>query len=549
MKWGLCLGLTILLTTAAYAVASEAERVRPAAVAGSWYPGEPGELADYLDGLLDAKSRQPEDQAQPVRALISPHAGYVYSGAAAADGFRLVKGQTYRRVIVLGPAHRGWFRGMSIADVTHYETPLGRIPLDLEAVAGLRASDLVSVQADAHTQEHSIEMQLPLLQRALPSGWTLVPVLVGDMGDSDYAQAANLLKPLMDKETLVVVSSDFAHYGPRFGYFPFPHDEHTAAQLEELDRGALARILEKDAEGFLAYQQETGTTICGFRPIAILLRMLPDEVTGALRTYATSGELTGDYRDSVSYMSIVFRDAPRTSDAQAATEESPPSALLPEQVSERDLEHLHTLAATAVEAAVRREDSEPLERLQELLDGTPSHLKSPSGAFVTLRRNDRLRGCIGYYLPLVALDRAVVTNAVSAALRDPRFPPLQEQELQDLEIEVSVLTPPRSIESPEAFRVGEQGIILEKDGHSAVYLPEVAQDMGWSRENTLTSLAEKAGLEGDAWKNGAQLKVFDSRKYAASFEDGKANTSFEGLGKMRRDIRSIGIKSPIATGP
>ncbi len=497
---------SLVLVNAAWA--GDTQKVRPSAVAGSWYPGDAKRLATYLDGLL--KGDAPTDEGQgPIQALISPHAGYMYSGAAAADGFRRLRGRSFDRVLVLGPAHRGWYRGLSIADVSHYETPLGLIPLDLAAVEQLRKSGLVSADPGAHQREHSIEMQLPLLQRVLPAGWKLLPVLVGNMQPGDYEAAADLLRPLVDDSTLVVVSSDFAHYGPRFGYQPFPHDGKTAANIESLDRGALEFILAKDPKGLLDYQESTGITICGYRPIAVLLHLLADDAAGNLQTYATSGGLTGDYRNSVSYLSIVFRGKGE----QAAVSKRPAS----DGLSAENMRLLHDLASAAVEAAAKPRDQAPMQRLQRILGQVPPELEVPSGAFVTLKKESRLRGCIGYIQPRKPLFEAVAENGINAARNDRRFQPLQADELDGLEVEVSVLTPPRPVDSYQDFQVGEEGIILEKDGRSAVFLPEVATEQGWDRDQTLTQLAHKAGLSGDAWKMGASFKTFRSQKFSAPY--------------------------------
>ncbi len=489
--------------------AADTDQVRPPAVAGTWYPGDAKELETYLDGLLAGEAK---DLQGPVRALISPHAGYRYSGAAAADGYRQVRGGTYSRVLVLGPAHRGRFHGLSIAAVDHYETPLGRMSLDLEAVNALRKSTLVSADPRAHRHEHGIEMQLPLLQRALQPGWRLVPVLVGDMHDGDYARAADLLRPLLGSDTLVVASSDFTHYGPRYDYAPFPHDADTPARIKALDRGALERILARDAVGLLDYQAETGITICGYRPIVLLLHLLGEDTQGHLLTQTSSGELTGDYRNSVSYLGILFTGRARSDGVVIPRETG---------LSREHLEQLHRIASAAVEVGARPRESGPMERLNRLLEGVPPELKTPSGAFVTLKKRGQLRGCIGYIQPRKPLYQAVARNGINAALHDRRFSPLSPGELNGLEVEVSVLTPPETVDSYLDFDLGEEGVILEKSGHSAVFLPEVAVEQGWDREQTLTHLSQKAGLPPDAWRQGASFKTFRSIKFSAPWRDGE----------------------------
>ncbi len=478
--------------------------VKPAGIAGSWYPADAAQLGELIDQLVD--KAEPIEPAGALRALISPHAAYHYSGPTAAAGYRLLRGATPRRVLVLAPAHRGGFRGLSIAPVTAYETPLGRIELDLEAVQALRQSPLVGAHAPAHQGEHSIEIQLPFLQRVLAPGWRLVPILVGQVGPDEQAAAAQLLQPLADEETLVLVSSDFTHYGARFGYQPFPPDARAAQRLRDLDMGALGPIARGQAEDFRAYRRKTGITVCGGDPILILLEMLPSGRTGTLLAYDTSGALTGSYTNSVSYLSIGFF-------APAAQAESAGS----ERLDVEQLQYLHRLARYALWEAVEPGNG-ALEQLRDLVAAVPEGLRQPAGVFVTVRNRGRLRGCQGYVEPEVPLFEAVIQNSVSASRYDHRFYPVAPDELPDLELEVSVLSDPVPLASHQAYRPGRDGIVLEKDGKRAVFLPEVPIVAGWNREQTLDALAEKAGLPADAWKQeGARLLVFRTHKYQAPF--------------------------------
>ena len=491
-----------------------AHRVRESALAGGWYPADPDRLQAQVDGFLSAaKATAPKG---PIRALIAPHAGYTYSGPTAGQGFSLVQGRSYKRVLVLAPSHHSPSRGLSIAPVDAYRTPLGDVPLDLAAVAALRLSPLVVEEPDAHVREHSIEIELPLLQRALTSGWHLVPILVGRLEGADYQTAADLLRPLADADTLVVVSSDFTHYGQRFAYQPFPLDGETPARLQALDDGAIDRILAKDSAGFMSYQRETGITVCGYRPIAILLRMLGPGAEVQRVAYTTSGALGGDYANSVSYAALVVTDPqPLAAEAFRPTPRAPVPAA--DGMTQDDLRLLHRLAILAVEDAVLGPSPSRTETVRRTLDGLPAGLKSPAGAFVTLKRHGDLRGCIGTIEPREPLYQAVLDNGDNAARHDPRFRPVQASELKDLEVEVSVLTPPRPVAGWEEFRVGEQGIILSKGGRRAVFLPEVAVEQGWTREETLSHLARKAGLPADAWREGASLAVFTSTKFGAAY--------------------------------
>jgi AmmeMemoRadiSam system protein B/AmmeMemoRadiSam system protein A len=479
--------------------------VRQPAVAGSWYAGDRADLAAEVDGFLAAADPPEPEGAGRVRALIAPHAGYRYSGATAAYAYEVVKGQEPSRVIVLGPAHGGAVRGLSITRRTHYETPLGEIPIDLAAVETLRRDGLVGAEENAHAREHSIEIQLPFLQRALAPGWKLVPVLVGRLDMDGYARAAELVREVTHGDTLVVVSGDFTHYGPNYGYVPFPADDEVAGRLRALDLGAYELIASRDRAGLAAYRESTGITACGLGPAMVLMGMLPAQATATLLRYETSGDMQGSYRNSVSYLAIAFTSPQALGSASAADATA--------TLSSADMELLHLIARRALLRAVA-DDPDVIE-VEQLVGGRklPLELVRPSGAFVTLERDGRLRGCVGHIDPVSPLYRAVIENARNAALHDSRFSPVERDELEGLDVEVSVLSPLRPIASPEAFRVGEHGIVMRKHGRRAVYLPEVALEQGWDRELTLASLSRKAGLPPDAWRSDTQLYVFTTQAH------------------------------------
>jgi hypothetical protein len=505
-----------------------AERIRPSALAGTWYPADPQELAGYVDRLLNAVESDTTEMR--VRALVAPHAGYRYSGATAAKVIARVRDHEYKRVMALAPTHRSGFRGLSIAEVDAYETPLGAVPLDGPAIAELRKSNLVSSDPIAHVREHAIEIELPLLQRALRPGWRLVPVLVGQMEEGDYKAAADLLRPLADETTLIVVSSDFTHFGPRFGYVPFALNAETPAKIRALDDGAIDRILAGDAAGFLDYQASTGITICGYRPLAVLLNLLPDNARIQRIAYATSGELTGDWGNSVSYVGLlVTSPAPFSNNGVEEADNA-------RGIDTADLARLHRLAVLGVEEAVLGRSDARSADIREIVDGLPERLKANSGAFVTLKRGGQLRGCIGYIQPRKPLFQAVLENGFNAARNDWRFMPVRPDELGDIEVEVSVLSVPESIDSLDQFLVGEQGVILDKDGHQAVFLPEVATEQGWTKDDTLSHLAQKAGLPPDGWREGASFQVFTSAKYTAPYPaPSRASDPLAGSGSVPQD--------------
>jgi AmmeMemoRadiSam system protein B len=293
--------LCLVLGTAYVGGALGAEMIRKSPIAGAWYPGEKKQLEKQIEDYF-TKAKTPALRGR-ICALISPHAGIQWSGQAAAYGYKLLKGKKTKRVIVLGPSHYSGFRGIATSGEDFYETPLGKIKVDRTISDALYKIPLFQGPRTAELQEHSLEMQLPFLQYSLGE-FMLVPLVVGELSINDYAEAARALSPYLDADTIVVASSDFTHYGDRFGYLPFKNNPRE--NLKKLDSGAIQKIIAKDFQGFLNYVDETGATICGTKPIGILLQMLPAKAQGTLLDYYTSGELTGDFSNSVSYASIAF---------------------------------------------------------------------------------------------------------------------------------------------------------------------------------------------------------------------------------------------------
>lgn len=275
--------------------------MRHSPIAGSWYPGEKDKLKSLIQKLLD-KTKLPKLKGRSF-GIISPHAGIQFSGQAAAYGFKALKDTRIKRVIILGPSHYTLFKGLATSGVNFYETPLGKVKVDRELSDELYKLPLFQGPRDAELPEHSLEMQLPFLQVILED-FVIVPLVVSEMSPKDYEEAAAVLKKYLDNGTVVVVSSDFTHFGGRFGYVPFR--DNVKENLKELDGKAIDKIISKDLDGFIKYLDETGATICGARPIGVLIKMLPPSSQGTLLNYYTSGDLLNDYSDTVSYASIIF---------------------------------------------------------------------------------------------------------------------------------------------------------------------------------------------------------------------------------------------------
>jgi MEMO1 family protein len=482
--------------TAAPAAAEPCEKkVLPALLAGRWYTADRDQLAADLDAYLDQADTPP---LPSVHALILPHAGYRYSGLTAAYGVKSVVGKRFSRVIVMGPTHGVAMRNVaSVPDATHYATPLGEAPLDVEFLDALRAFPQFVSIPEAHRGEHSVQIEVPFLQQALGE-FRLVPIVVGQLDVTTARTMAQILCSLIDEETLVVVSSDFTHYGPGFEYVPFRED--IPENIEKLDMGAVREIEKRDPAGFMDYVEKTGATICGRNAIAVLLAMLPSDSEAHMVHYDTSGRMTGDSTNSVSYLSIAFTGRWRKGEPMEAQNTDA-------SLSEQDEEQLLKLARGTLEYYLEHKCPPTPEALG--VEITPS-MEAVMGAFVTLHKDKQLRGCIGEIFPRRPLYEAVIAHAVNAGVNDHRFAQVEQAEVPSLHFEISALTQPAPVDSQEDIIIGKHGIVIDKNGRRAVFLPQVAPEQGWSLKETLEHLCAKAGLPRDAWQEGMAFTVFEA---------------------------------------
>jgi AmmeMemoRadiSam system protein B/AmmeMemoRadiSam system protein A len=468
-----------------------------------WYPKEPDALRAEIKGFFEKAKAEP---LEGVIALIQPHAGYFYSAQTAACGLKSTD-KKYERVVIIGPSHRvPMDEILSVPRVTHYETPLGQIEVDTEFVEELLKHPVFQNVPYVHESEHSVQIQLPLLQYRL-GDFKLVPIVAGSCSLDTIRKAASILKGMVDEQTLVIASSDFVHYGPNYGYVPFTSD--VPEQIKKLDMGAFEYIAALDAEGFLEYKRKTGATICGSVPIAVLLSMLGEGTTVKLLNYNTSGALTGSFTNSVSYLSVAFSGRwPESEKVEPAIAE----------LSEQDRQQLLTLARKTILYILQNQRVPSPSDLGVEISET---MNSPRAAFVTLKKRTavrgkselRLRGCIGDILPRAPLYKSVIVNAINASMNDRRFPPLRMEEYNEIVVEISALTTPQPVEEPNDIRIGVDGVILQKDGRSAVFLPQVAPEQGWDVSEMLTHLSLKAGLPSNAWRQGAQFLVFQAEVF------------------------------------
>lgn len=283
------------------------DNVREPAVAGQFYDSDPARLRKFIESSLVEFRR---DVTSHVRAMIVPHAGYVYSGKVAAKCFASTIGTTYKNVVVISPTHRVPFRGLAACSYTVFRTPLGDMEVDSDGVDSLLASgcEYIGLLNEAHAREHALEVELPFLQET-HSDVKLVPLVCGEVNLVHAQSIAEGLLQLWNKETLWVISSDFTHYGESFSYTPFIND--LPQNIKDLDYGAIDKILALDSKGFFDYIKETRATICGANPITLLLeviRLSGQDIAPELVDYTTSGALSGDYSHCVSYAGVIFTE-------------------------------------------------------------------------------------------------------------------------------------------------------------------------------------------------------------------------------------------------
>ena len=482
--------------------------VREPVVAGMFYPRDADALKEAVDKHLAAAAKGAKVEGHPV-ALIAPHAGYSYSGKCAGFAYATVKGRTYRRVVVLAVNHRGgWFRGASILDVGAYRTPLGKVPVDRAACRLLLKHRLFVTRPSAHRREHSLEVQLPFLQRAVGS-FKLVPIVIGHLTVDEFATVADELRKVVDDETLVVASSDFTHYGRAFDHTPFR--TNIRENIEKQDMGAVEQILKLDGKGFWDYVQEKRATICGRYPVSVLLHLLPRGAKGKLLNYYASGDADKDYRHSVSYAAIVFTSAAKwgkapSQDAAKATPEDDKETRSEGAISRAGERKLLTIARRTLAAVASARGIPKLE-------ADDAELQGKQGVFVTLHKRGKLRGCIGNFRPTTPLCRTVAVQTRMSALEDRRFRPVLPSEVKEIDIEISVLLPAKAIGDPLAWELGKHGIIVRRGFRQATYLPQVAEHFP-NKEKMLSYCCRKAGLPTSSWRDkGTTVLIYEAQVF------------------------------------
>jgi hypothetical protein len=515
------------LLIAAFAGAAGAQKdgsdmeqtVRKPAVAGQFYTDDPAALRKEITGYMDAAAVPAIDG--DIIAIVSPHAGYQYSGPVAAYGYRLLKGASYDAVVVISPSHVEYFPYASVFPGTAYRTPLGDVPVDA-TLAKLIASksDLVKYDMKGHEVrpmqrgEHAVEVQLPFLQVALGS-FKLVPIVMGDQSAQTVEALGNALAAaLKGRKVLIVASSDLSHF-------------HSDRQARTLDGDFEERLRDFDPSKLLRDLATDAAEACGGGPVAAA--MIAAKALGATKCvvlhYANSGTVTGDTDNVVGYVSAVMvkgkasSAAGSTSSAGAshaggAAEPATPAKRRPKSaegsgLTKDDKIFLLKLARSVVEAQCTG------KKLAPIVPPPSPILKENRGAFVTLTSGGQLRGCIGYIEAIKPLVTTIEEMAKAAAVDDYRFNPVRADEVPNLEIEISVLSPITEVTDPSTIVVGKHGLIMTRGAQRGLLLPQVPVQWKWDRETFLAQTCVKAGLPEDAWKQkGTTIESFTAEVFS-----------------------------------
>jgi AmmeMemoRadiSam system protein B/AmmeMemoRadiSam system protein A len=465
------------------------KEIREPAVAGSWYSDNPEILSKELKGYLDNATKG-EIQGKII-ALVSPHAGYQYSGGVAAHAYKLVEGKTFDTIVVVAPSHRALFKGASLYDRGGFRTPLGIVPIDEElSKRMMEKRKEIQFLPEAHAQEHSLEIQLPFLQIVLKT-FKLVPIVMEPYWSWETCQslATAIAETVKGKNVLLVASSDLSHF-------------HSSQKAVELDKIVLNHLERLDPEGLNRDLKQGRCEACGGGPIISI--MLAAKALGANKgkvlKYLNSGDVTGDRSRVVGYAAGVFYKT--VGGTEKMKEEKKVGVDL--GLNEQEKRTLHQIARAVIENKVKGKP------VPEFKVDSPI-LNENRGAFVTIEKKGQLRGCIGYIEGRGPLHRTIEEMAEAAAFRDPRFTPVTERELPDLDIEISVLTPLKKITDVNEIEVGKHGIYMKKGWNSGLLLPQVATEYGWDRQTFLEHTCQKAGLPSNAWKDkNTEIYIFSA---------------------------------------
>ncbi len=475
---------------------------RQAVVAGAFYPGDKNTLSANLEDLFKQAIQNQQNGA--VLAILAPHAGYPYSGIVAASSYNQIDpNKEYKNIFILGSSHRAAYEGASIYNLGNYETPLGEVKVNLDLANKLiDENKFITFNQYAHSQEHSLEVQLPFLQYKLKKDFQIVPVLLGTHSPETCYEIAKALYPWFNEDNLFIISTDFSHYP----------DYDNACKIDHLTAEAIqSKSIEKFIET-INNNMEKGisnlaTCICGWPAALTLLYMINEDpnIDVNLIDYSNSGDADiGDKSRVVGYNAISFTK--KNNRKKQSNQDT--NTMMNDQaftLNETDKQTLLEIARNTLNEYIKNRNIPEINT-----NGFSQSLKTPAGAFVTLNKNEKLRGCIGQFNPGDPLYKVIQNMAISSSTKDYRFSPVTPEELGDIEIEISVLTPLKKIDNIDEIELGKHGIYIKQGLHSGTFLPQVATKTGWSLEEFLGHCAQdKAMIGWDGWKE-AEIYTYEA---------------------------------------
>lgn len=477
---------------------------RKPAAAGRFYSDNPTELRNLITGYFSKATPRKGDHTA---AIVSPHAGYIFSGEVAASAFNQVDpNRQFDNVFVIASSHQVSFSGASIYNQGDYITPLGKVPVNIKLANELiETNPHFQFHPEADKYEHSLEVQIPFLQVHLRKPFRLIPIVMGTQSAETCSRIAEALKPWFNERNLFVISSDFSHYP---GY-----EEATTA-----DKATCDAIVANDPEAFVSFLDgyktkrvtNLATNCCGWTSVLTLINLTAVDFKHTYAytpvLYRNSGDSDyGDKKQVVGYWAISVTRGDASSGAQEGF-----------SLSDDEKITLLKIARNTAEGFVRNKKIPEVNK-NELSD----NLKAEAGAFVTLKKDGALRGCIGRFTANIPLYQVIQEMAVASSTQDNRFSPVKPEELGKLEIEISVLTPMRKVTDISEIRLGRDGIYIKKGNLAGTFLPQVATETGWTKEEFLGHCArDKAGIGWDGWRD-AEIYIYQALVFSESELSGR----------------------------
>ncbi len=465
-----------------------AQDIKEADLAGSWYPGEPGILREKINYYLDSAGVS-SSEGEPI-ALILPHAGLIYSGETLAYGFKALEGRSIDKVILVGFSHRVNFDGIAVFSRPGFKTPLGILTIDKELAEKISsAHGKIFTYPRAFENENSVELIIPFIQAFFDQPKVVLLALGRQSWENSQVLGKALAMALSNESNyLIIASTDMSHY-------------LTLTEALKADQETVKSLEKMNPEGlFASFEKEN--RMCGLGAVTSVMIAAKELGANKLRVLkeSTSAEASGDESRVVGYLSAaIIRDN---------NEKGEEGKEMEGFLNTKQRKELLKLARDTITFYL--DQGEPLDRSTD--DAT---LKEVMGVFVTLRRSQQLRGCIGNIIGTKPLHLGVRDMAIAAATQDFRFKSVTKDELEDIHIEISVLSSLKQITNTDEIILGKHGVLVRDAYRSGVYLPQVATETGWSKEEFMNSLCgQKAGMESSAWKSGkCDIYIFSAEVF------------------------------------